>query len=314
MAPINSVRTNLRRATTLALGAFAITSSGGCHRVSTAMERGVDLNARRSELAEANRAAQVRTAAGRFIDGFTSLFAPGGIYVTAGPLPGRGPEQARSFLNRDTLNATSAARWTVLRSDVSADGRDAYTYGYFDVVHAAGDTVPGRYHAYWRRSDAGHWQILAFTRAQRAPGARTETAPASYANTARSAPWFPMRDSTEAFKAVTATESAFCDSAAANLGAAFAGFAAPDVSKFGGGSEYVFGPAEIAKLFDGAPVGAGPLWRPEAGTVATSNDLAFTYGPAWARQSGLQDPPATAGRYFTVWHRQPDGTWRYVVD
>jgi ketosteroid isomerase-like protein len=115
-------------------------------------------------------------------------------------------------------------------------------------------------------------------------------------------------------KSVFAAEGAFCDSAATSVSAAFATFAAPDAGKIGQSSEYVFGRAAIAEVFAAVPLGAGPKWRPAAGTVASSNDLAFTFGPAWPRASGAADPPPTAGKYFTIWRRQADGTWRYVVD
>src|SRR5262245_22469791 len=140
--------------------------------VAPSMSAQVNHAERRAELLNQDRAAEERARSGKFVDVLSELFAAQGVYLSSGQL-GRGPAGARAWLQRDSLNATSSAQWTVLRSDVSADGRDGYTYGYFDTIRANGDTLPGRYHAYWRRSDAGRWELLAFTRARRGPGPKT---------------------------------------------------------------------------------------------------------------------------------------------
>lgn len=251
--------------------------------------------------------------------GFAALlsawFAPEGVHVANGPVLFRGPAGALAWLQRDTLNATSSARWSVLRAGVSADGRDAYTYGYVDVIRAQGDTLPGKFHAYWRRSDTGTWQILAFSRGRRAAGPMTQALPAWMTARVEAAPG--PRDTTASLREVMHTERAFSDSVGTSVAAGFGGFAAPDAAKNEGGSEYVFGPAAIATLFVSPPPGAlGPAWQPEWGSVAASGDLGFTLGPAWPRVAGkVQTPPdPIRGRYFTIWQRQSNGTWRYLVD
>jgi ketosteroid isomerase-like protein len=51
-------------------------------------------------------------------------------------------------------------------------------------------------------------------------------------------------------------------------------------------------------------------WEPLGGEVATSGDLAYTYGDY---ESGI--PGAlTRGRYVTVWRRSSDGEWKVVAD
>lgn len=51
-------------------------------------------------------------------------------------------------------------------------------------------------------------------------------------------------------------------------------------------------------------------WSPQGGDVSTAGDMGFTYGiyelrTATERQSGT---------YVTVWRRQEDGSWKYLLD
>lgn len=51
-------------------------------------------------------------------------------------------------------------------------------------------------------------------------------------------------------------------------------------------------------------------WSPQGGDVSSSGDMGYTYGiyelrTAQERQSGT---------YVTVWRRQEDGSWKYLLD
>lgn len=51
-------------------------------------------------------------------------------------------------------------------------------------------------------------------------------------------------------------------------------------------------------------------WSPQGGDVSSSGDMGYTYGiyelrTAMERQSGT---------YVTVWRRQEDGSWKYLLD
>jgi ketosteroid isomerase-like protein len=284
---------------------------GGAHVVRGIQGTNVDLARARNELFVVNRDASARSSTGKFVDTFSELFDSSGLYNVP-PSAIRGPAEVRARLTSDTLYSGPTASWTVLHHGVSADGRDGFTYGYFDVVKQNGDSLPGRYHAYWRRNSRGQWRILAFSRGPRRAGPLTSDVPDFVRRYAAEVRAFPMRDSTESLRQVFATERTFAESVAVDVGRAFAFFAAAYGAKFKGPSEFVFGRAGIATIFEKAPPGAGPAWEPETGTVASSNDLAFTTGPAWSRQAPR--PAVIPGKYFTIWRRQPDGTWRYVVD
>jgi ketosteroid isomerase-like protein len=59
----------------------------------------------------------------------------------------------------------------------------------------------------------------------------------------------------------------------------------------------------FARLPDGPPRRPGLFWWPDFAGVSLSGDLGFTTG-------GANIPV----RYFTVWQRQADGTWRWIYD
>lgn len=51
-------------------------------------------------------------------------------------------------------------------------------------------------------------------------------------------------------------------------------------------------------------------WSPQAGDVSSSGDLGFTYGVYELRT----DTERQTGTYVTVWRRDAQGRWRYVLD
>ena len=60
-----------------------------------------------------------------------------------------------------------------------------------------------------------------------------------------------------------------------------------------------------------AQAGARLAWWPTWVDAAQSGELAYTAGP-WT--SFLNDQPQTSGEYVTVWRKQPDGQWKFVVN
>jgi len=64
------------------------------------------------------------------------------------------------------------------------------------------------------------------------------------------------------------------------------------------------------------PAGKKPLlaWQPNVAGMSASGDMGFTTGP-WEAKGDIKDPkPVRYGHFVTVWKKQPDGTWRFVVD
>jgi ketosteroid isomerase-like protein len=55
-------------------------------------------------------------------------------------------------------------------------------------------------------------------------------------------------------------------------------------------------------------------WQPNFAGMSASGDMGFTTGP-WEAKPDVNDPkPSAYGHFVTVWKKQPDGTWKFVVD
>jgi ketosteroid isomerase-like protein len=55
-------------------------------------------------------------------------------------------------------------------------------------------------------------------------------------------------------------------------------------------------------------------WWPVYGDVAESGDLGYNTGPTLSTDLTPQNRPSRHGYFFSVWKKQPDGTWRVAVD
>lgn len=72
------------------------------------------------------------------------------------------------------------------------------------------------------------------------------------------------------------------------------------------------GPVGGVKFFqDQTEPDAGTLeWAPDLAAIASTGDLGYTSGP-WAYTNGKD---LVHGHFSTVWRREPDGTWKFVID
>lgn len=100
-------------------------------------------------------------------------------------------------------------------------------------------------------------------------------------------------------------EHAFADTVAERgWNAGVRAYAAPD------GIVLSPGPVNALESLDpDEPPGGSPLqWWPAWAGIARSGDLGFTTGPYFLRGRGY------VGHYFTVWRREPGGTWKWIFD
>jgi ketosteroid isomerase-like protein len=105
---------------------------------------------------------------------------------------------------------------------------------------------------------------------------------------------------------VVEAERAFARSAQTEgVNAAFLRYSAPD------GIVFQPGPTSVKQALAAHPIPPVALkWWPAYAGIAASGDLGFTTGPFVAGDGQRQGH----GWYFTVWRRQPDGSWRWVLD
>ena len=55
-------------------------------------------------------------------------------------------------------------------------------------------------------------------------------------------------------------------------------------------------------------------WEPVFADVSQAGDLGYTTGPWEFRPNGADDKPVAFGQYFTIWKKQNDGAWKFVLD
>ena len=137
-------------------------------------------------------------------------------------------------------------------------------------------------------------------------GATATTAP-SAATPNAAAPQPPPATLTEAERSLWLTEEAFAASFAARDPERFASFLADDAVF--AGNDVLRGKAAVREAWT-KMMNRGPVppfsWRPTLAMV--NGDLGTTHGPVY-------DPSGKwVGGFHSTWKRQPDGSWRIVLD
>ena len=119
---------------------------------------------------------------------------------------------------------------------------------------------------------------------------------------------------TERAKVLLDTDAAFARAAAVNgAAAAFRDYAALDALSLPQGQNPVHGREPIYRSM--LPDTGELSWVPRGADIARGRDLGYTWGEYQFRETGLNGPgPVHYGKYLTVWKRQPDGSWKFVVD
>ena len=235
--------------------------------------------------------------------------APDAIVVVSRQEPLRTAADIERWTKGDSLAARGMS-WYPVRADVSADGKDGYTYGFLVLGGADGQDRPGKYLKYWRRSADGVWRVIAYKRLPRGPG-QPDAIPEGFATpTHESARLAPVARE-EAIKQITQTDREFAQFAQQGAAAAFAKYTAPDGATLGGGPSVAYGPQRAAAEFASFPPGS-INWDPTHVDAAGSGDLGFAVGPVIVKEGNSE--ARTIGYYLTIWQRQPDGTWKVVID
>lgn len=264
----------------------------------------------RADLSRGDSVARLGYAAGQ-----GALLAGDVVFLRGGLPLVRGRAAAVAIAEAESVAAAATVRWQPVRAETSADGGSGFSYGY-TVYSAARPAVPSvridRYIAFWRR-EAGGWRIAAYAETYGTP-----PAPIGLPAAAQGAvlPDEPMPEASGALGALRDADLAFArDAAEQGTGAAFGRFAAGDAQVFSPPGELISGPEAIMQSFGAAAEGNTLAWRPVAGGVSSAGDLGFTVGNAVSTARRPNGTPLVGySKYLTVWRRQRDGRWRYVVD
>ncbi len=251
-----------------------------------------------------------------FADGFASAFDTNLVYLRGGLPIVRGRAAARAIVRSESMGGATAARWQPVRAETSRDGRSGYTYGYVIFGTAQSASMPAlridRYIAFWRRQSVG-WRVVAYAETYGVPPSALILPAEATAATVRDVPMSPARG---ALEAIRRADSAFSrDAATIGTGVAFGRYAADDAQMFSGPGEFINGPEAISRSFGSPALEVALTWHPVHGEISEAGDLGYTVGNAVAtsvREAGAS--MKSYSKYLTVWRRQRDGSYRYVVD
>lgn len=93
-------------------------------------------------------------------------------------------------------------------------------------------------------------------------------------------------------------------------GKAFIAYAAGDPVLIRPGNMPIIGRTEFVEAFSKV-TGSALSWEPLRAEIAASQDLGYTFGRYTLRDG---ETIKTHGVYVTVWKKQPDGSWKFVLD
>ncbi len=110
-------------------------------------------------------------------------------------------------------------------------------------------------------------------------------------------------------------EARFAKDVAARGGAGFASWFADDGVALGNGAQPLIGKVAIVKSATWSPKDYQLTWTPTDALMGPSGDMGYTWGHYEGRSKDANgNPVVTSGRYITMWRKQPDGTWKVVLD
>ena len=111
-------------------------------------------------------------------------------------------------------------------------------------------------------------------------------------------------------------ENAFCAMAKERgILAAFEHFAAPDVAFIDIDPRQYRGPEAVRKRMGPDQPGTSLTWSALFTDVSDDGTLGYNYGRYEFRGPGADGKEAIhTGFFLTIWKRQPDGSWRFVMD
>jgi len=110
-------------------------------------------------------------------------------------------------------------------------------------------------------------------------------------------------------------EGKFAKSVAAGGGKAFATWFAEDAVTLNNGRPAVLGRTAIAAQAQWDPKSYQLTWTPQGAQMGPSNDMGFTWGHYEGHSKDKNGQPVViSGRYFTVWKKVADGSWKVALD
>ena len=242
-------------------------------------------------------------------DGLFPFLARDAVYLHPGA-----PITAGRHAIRDLLAGAYADVALILHgvaAGAAAAGDLGYTFGWLEEVKPDGTVVFGKYLAAWER-DAERWRVAAFVRAA---GRQPPSPPPPGAAVAAGYHGSPAPAGADAVAALAAeTDRAFAAlSVAEGYSTAFPAFADENVVVIGN-RDFFWGKAWTIVAYAGWTPEQTLDWGPVHAAGSQSGDLAWTVGNATFTFDDGAAVERSYSKYLTLWARQPDGTFAWLLD
>jgi ketosteroid isomerase-like protein len=110
-------------------------------------------------------------------------------------------------------------------------------------------------------------------------------------------------------------EGRFSQAVSEGGGKAFGTWFAEDGVTLNNGKPAILGRTAIAAQAQWDPKTYQLSWTPQGAQMGPSNDMGFTWGHYEGRSKDKNgEPVVISGRYFTIWKKLPNGTWKVALD
>jgi ketosteroid isomerase-like protein len=248
------------------------------------------------------------------LDGALALLAPDVVFLRRGAPILFGREAARALM-RAGVSGTERVAWEPIGGGVSNDLQSGYTYG-VTTRWTSEQPMPRfeRYIAYWERGAGRPWRITAYAEIG---GPALSASDTPIFDSAAITPVVPRLSPalSKARAAIRDADSLFADlSYRRGMAVAFSETVAPDGAVFTDPA-LVVGPRAIADAYRIIGSGTSLSWHPVYAGVAGSADLGYTVGEYISTGRGPSGAAVQRfGKYLTIWRRQPDGAWKFMID
>lgn len=213
--------------------------------------------------------------------------------------------------------APGVLSWVPLLADVSEAGDLGYTTGPWEFRRNPADTlvVHGNYFSVWKKGPDGTWKVaIDIGTTNPAPGESGTLRTPVHTTEAAAGRRVKAREADVASEKEALLE-ADREFARASSGGGFeqslSAFVTPDVRLLRTSQQPMTGIDFVQAAHSERP---GTLtWNPIGGDVSRTGDLGYTYGE-YVYTSPGSSGTGEQGNYVRAWRREPDGTWKVVVE
>ncbi|HSE97755.1 MAG TPA: DUF4440 domain-containing protein [Blastocatellia bacterium] len=237
-----------------------------------------------------------------------ALLAPGSELIT-------GREAASAYIAKEATRKMTG--WQTLRAGVARGGDLGYTAGFYQLTAEDGQKSERAVYLFAWKKQGGSWKMAAIVRNPTdeppAPGVALQKPQPDSASSDRKNERVDVASEKAAIMKADSDFSML--SQKTNAPEAFAAFIADDGTLLGVITQPVSGKEAVRAQFPPSPRKGVLAWQPIMADMSSTGDQGYTIGKAEFKGEDQQGKPVSGyTKYLTVWKKQSDGSWKYVID